>query len=97
MWTFEDGAATSGAAGFGDLLQGCCATASALREKQMVNLHAPQLVGAANSADAPLCSFCRVGIAGVCQEVTWQRSRAEQGGGRFRAVHETKSCTARKF
>ena len=73
------------------------ATGSALREKQMVNLLAPQLVGEANSADAPLRSFCRARIARVSQEVTWQRSRAEQGGGRFRAVHETKSCTARKF
>ena len=73
------------------------ATASALREKQMVNLLAPQLVDEANSADAPLRSFYRAGIAGVSQEVTWQRSRAEQGGGRFRATHETKSCTARKF
>ena len=73
------------------------ATALAFREKQVVNLLAPQLVGEANSPDAILRSFYRAGIAGVSQEMTWQRSRVEQGYGRFRAVHETKSCTARKF
>ena len=46
------------------------ATASALRQKQMVNLLAPQLVGEANSPDAPSRSFRRAGIAGVSQEVT---------------------------
>ena len=71
MRTCKDGAATSMAL---QVLAVClkvvAATASALREKQMVNLLASQLVGEANSADAPLRSFGRAGIAGVSQEVT---------------------------
>ena len=62
------------------------ATASAPREKQMVNLLAPWLVSDANSSEKPLSSFCR-----------GRRGRDFSGGdvAAQRARRRKLSCSAR--